>query len=301
MSATVFWFLNALNKRYTTSLTLPVHFAYEDNDLVVVKPPPEFLRINLTGIGWDLFRRKNWLFRTPPLVINLTAPAETKFFSNDAARNMINSQLRPLRLNYLFLDSLQLDIQARKSRTIKVRFDTTTLRYATNCRPLAPYRLSTDTFTLTGAQHYVEAFPEEVVLGLGPFDAPLDETIEQLSFPLVQEHLEVLQAYPAEGEAFFEVARFERHVLALPIERLHFPNWSRTQIVLDDTLVELGYWVAKDSARWIVADSFAVGVDYRSRNRKERLLFPALLRAPGLASDFTLTPTELRFHYERRR
>src|SRR5687767_9682749 len=77
LAATVFWFFNSLNKRYTTNITFPVTFDYDDENYIAVKPLPSSVRINVTGVGWDLFRRSLGI-KIPPLVIPIDRPAEVK-------------------------------------------------------------------------------------------------------------------------------------------------------------------------------------------------------------------------------
>src|SRR6187431_968935 len=74
-AATIFWFFNALNKNYTTNITFPLAFDYNSENYVAIRPLPEAVRINVTGMGWDLFRRSLGL-KIPPLVIPLERPSQ---------------------------------------------------------------------------------------------------------------------------------------------------------------------------------------------------------------------------------
>ena len=76
-TATVFWFFNALNKDYTTTISFPLAFDYDRDRFIPVEPLPRDVRINVTGIGWNLFRRSTRV-KVPPLVIPLDRPADVK-------------------------------------------------------------------------------------------------------------------------------------------------------------------------------------------------------------------------------
>src|SRR5215216_6687499 len=76
-AATVFWFFNALNKNYTTNINLPLVFDYDRENFMAVRPLPEAVRFNVTGLGWNLFRRSAGL-KIPPLVVPLPQPGEVK-------------------------------------------------------------------------------------------------------------------------------------------------------------------------------------------------------------------------------
>src|SRR5436190_17094022 len=76
-AATVFWFFNALNKNYTTNINFPIAFEFNQDNYVAVRPLPQVVRVNVTGMGWSLFRKSVGL-NVPPLVVPLERPAETK-------------------------------------------------------------------------------------------------------------------------------------------------------------------------------------------------------------------------------
>ena len=116
VSASSFWLLNALNKRYTTQLSLPLRLEYESEGLVTVHPAPKQLRLNLTGIGWDLIGRSNWLGVSSPLQLPLPKPTVVKNLHKNKLLTAFFEQVRPLRLNYVVEDSLSIDIQRRTSQ-----------------------------------------------------------------------------------------------------------------------------------------------------------------------------------------
>jgi hypothetical protein len=56
-AATVFWFFNALNKNYSTNINFALAFEYDQDRFIPMKSLPSTVRMNVTGSGWDLFRR----------------------------------------------------------------------------------------------------------------------------------------------------------------------------------------------------------------------------------------------------
>ena len=101
LSASSFWLLNALNKRYTTQLSLPLRLEYENEGLVTVRAAPKSLRLNLTGVGWDIIGRSDWLGASSPLKLSLAEPTFVKNFPKKVLFSTFSEQLRPLRLNYI--------------------------------------------------------------------------------------------------------------------------------------------------------------------------------------------------------
>ncbi|MFN4947531.1 MAG: hypothetical protein ACK5FG_12555, partial [Chryseotalea sp.] len=77
LASTVFWFFNALNKTYTTTLTFPIEWQYNTDNFIPVEPLPQTVKINVTGIGWSILRH-NFGVKSPALVIPLERPNEVK-------------------------------------------------------------------------------------------------------------------------------------------------------------------------------------------------------------------------------
>ena len=100
LAATIFWLFNALNKTYTTNITFPLEFDYDKETFVAVQPLPSNVRINVKGIGWDLFRRSAGL-KVPALSIPLERPSEIKKIVATARIKTGNLKTPKLRRNII--------------------------------------------------------------------------------------------------------------------------------------------------------------------------------------------------------
>ena len=300
VSASSFWLLNALNKRYTTQLAIPLRLEYESEGLVTVRSAPSRLRLNLTGVGWDLVGRSDWLGAGSPLILSLAEPTAVKNFSKKALLSGFSEQLRPLRLNYIVEDSLPIDIQPLISRRIAVRVDSLSLPLCKECRVYSPISLSTDSITLTGAEEYVSAYPSFHTL---QFDSGqlVDEAFEQETLAIMLPYEEVMKADPSEVEVSFLVGRYLQREILVPVERLHFPRRSPYEAILSDTLVKLVYTVRSDLDDDVKPQHFTVVADYRQRDRRARTLRPQVIHAPLEAIEVRMLRTELSLRYARRR
>lgn len=76
-AAAIFWIFNSLNKNYSASIDFPLAFDYDQESYVAVKSLPDEIKLNVTGLGWDLFRKSAGL-KVPPLRIPLENPSEVK-------------------------------------------------------------------------------------------------------------------------------------------------------------------------------------------------------------------------------
>lgn len=121
-AATIFWFFNALNKNYTTNINFPLSFDYNQENYVAVRPLPEQVRINVTGIGWNLFRRSIGL-KVPPLVIPLDRPAEVRKIVGSTLPPLFANQLEGFQINFVLTDTLQVALEPKSRRWVTLRLD----------------------------------------------------------------------------------------------------------------------------------------------------------------------------------
>ncbi len=121
-AATIFWFFNALNKTYTTNIRFPLAFDYNHENYLPLKPLPEEVRINVTGIGWNLFRRSSGI-KVPPLTIPLDRPSEVKKIVGSTLPGFFSSQLDGLEINFVITDTIYLEFQPKARRWLKLGID----------------------------------------------------------------------------------------------------------------------------------------------------------------------------------
>lgn len=127
-AATIFWFFNALNKNYTTNITFPVSFDYNVENYIAVRPLPHQVKINVTGIGWDLFRRSIGI-KVSPLVIPLERPSEVKKIVGSTLPMLFVNQLERLQINFVLTDTLFIALEPKASRWISLKLDTPSLLF----------------------------------------------------------------------------------------------------------------------------------------------------------------------------
>jgi hypothetical protein len=104
LAAAIFWFFNALNKNYTTTISFPLQFDFDRQDYMPVRPLEEELRINVTGMGWDIFRRTVGL-RKSPLSIPLEHPETVKKIVGSTLPAFFSTQLEAFQINFVANDT----------------------------------------------------------------------------------------------------------------------------------------------------------------------------------------------------
>lgn len=154
LAATVFWFFNALNKEHTATLAYPLQFKYDEANFIPVKQLPEKVALNLTGSGWDLFR-KSLGFRVEPLVIALEKPSETKKIPPATILPMAAVLLGGNRVNHVANDTLLVQIEPRKKRLVKVALNQKRLRFELGYGLAKEVSLEPTSVLVEGAQSLV--------------------------------------------------------------------------------------------------------------------------------------------------
>ena len=118
-AATVFWFFNALNKNYTTNINLPLVFDFDRERYIPIRPLPEVVRFNVTGVGWNLFRRSVGL-KFPPLVVPLPQPSDVKKIVGSTLPALVSNQPEGFAINFVLTDTLHVAIARKKKKVDKV-------------------------------------------------------------------------------------------------------------------------------------------------------------------------------------
>lgn len=121
-AATVFWFFNALNKSYTTNLNFPLSFDYDRENFVPVRNLPSQVRLNVTGNGWDLFKRSAGV-KLVPLEIPLERPSDVKKIVGNSLQRFFATQVDGMELNFVLTDTLYVDLEPKAGRYIRLTMD----------------------------------------------------------------------------------------------------------------------------------------------------------------------------------
>lgn len=232
LAATVFWFFNSLNKRYTTNITFPVDFDYDDENFIAVKPLPSTVRINVTGVGWDLFRRSLGI-KIPPLVIPLERPAEIKKIP--AMPALFAHQMERLELNFVLSDTFHIDLQPRAERWITVRLDANAIQLKEGYRRTSETTIKPDSIYIEGPSALVKSFIEPVYLKLA--ERKLDSDYhEDVEVEFVQNDL--IERNPPTVEVSFSVDRMVTVKDSVKLSIINYPKGVKPSFGVEKLLCE---------------------------------------------------------------
>jgi hypothetical protein len=164
-TATVFWFFNALNKTYTTNINFPLAFDYDEENFMPVDGLPQSVRLNVTGNGWELFKRSTGV-KLDPLEIPLERPAEVKKIVGSGLTFAFTNQLNGLEINRVLNDTLYLDLEPRIGRWINLAVDSIQYNVKQGYGLTSDIAIVPDSTYVVGPKRIVEKIKEPVMLDI---------------------------------------------------------------------------------------------------------------------------------------
>lgn len=164
-AATVFWFFNALNKNYSANINFPVSFDYDRENYVPVKSLPTAIRMNVSGLGWDLFRKSSGL-KVPPLVIPLERPGEIRKIVGSTLPALFSAQLDGLQINFVLTDTVYIDIDEKVRKKFSLTVDSVWHYLHSDFGVINEITLIPDTLWIEGPRKIVSALPDVINVAL---------------------------------------------------------------------------------------------------------------------------------------
>ncbi|HEX6227757.1 MAG TPA: hypothetical protein VFZ52_25235 [Chryseolinea sp.] len=288
-AATVFWFFNALNKNYTTNINLPLAFDFDREHYIAIRPLPEVVRFNVTGMGWNLFRRSAGL-KIPPLVVPLPQPTEVKKIVGSTLPALVSNQPEGFAINFVLTDTLHVAIEPKTERLINLRVDIPTLLLRKGYGLVSDISITPDTVHIEGPQKLLTSLPEYLELKLD--DRNIDDDFsEHIEVRFLND--ELIKRNPPTVLVSFQVDRYIELEKAIPLEIVNPPKNSWP--VIEGKKVECTVAIPESSQNTFAADSLKAVVDLTNLTKGEKKLLPILVGLPPYSRIVKLDSISIKF------
>lgn len=165
LTAMVFWIFNAFNKNYSTNVRFPILFEFDGEKYAPAEHLPKIVNLNVSGNGWDLFRKHLGL-KVPPVIIPLERPTEIKKIVGSTLAPMLATQVGNLKINYVVTDTLHLQIDERDSHRYKLVADISGVSFKKGYGRISPVVLLPDSVELEGPQSRLHAIYDSIIIPL---------------------------------------------------------------------------------------------------------------------------------------
>ncbi len=183
LTAMVFWIFNAFNKDYSTNVRFPLLFEFDGEKYAPAEHLPKSVNLNVSGNGWDLFRRHLGV-KVAPVIIPLERAKEIKKIVGSTLPPMLATQVGNLKINYVVTDTLYLQIDERDSHRYKLVADISGVTFREGYGRISPVVVLPDSIELDGPQSRLHALNDSLVVVLN--DKNLSESFRteaEVEFP----------------------------------------------------------------------------------------------------------------------
>lgn len=162
--ATTIWFLQALNRNYTTHLFQPIRVEYDSTKLSAYGEVPTFIEISATGNGWNLIRRNLNIANIQPITIKV-ATNNSAYLFGEQMLPFLADNIKDVQLNFIVADTLKLNLEPIISRDIPLIFDTSPLKLD-SCTFIHKTAIEPRFVNVRGGRSVINALPSQLTITL---------------------------------------------------------------------------------------------------------------------------------------
>jgi hypothetical protein len=274
-AATVFWFFNALNKNYSTNINFPVAFDYDQERYIPIKSLPANVRMNVTGSGWDLFRRSLG-FKVPPLIVPLEKPTDVRKIVGTTLPAIFAGQLERLKINFIITDTVRIHIEERLRRKFAVMIDSVEQYLHPDFGLVDRPMVTPDTAWLEGPHDVIRNMPEVLLLELHQTNIRKDfnENIELVS----EQNARLITHQPQKVNVSFNIEKFIQVEKKIKLTIINIPSRMKQGGVIKE--ISCTYRLPVSSSKKFTGDSLVAVVDLNNKPSGALRLAPQVIGLP---------------------
>jgi YbbR domain-containing protein len=274
LAATIFWFLNSFNENYTTNINFPLKFDFDTKNYIPVDPLPDQLLVNVTGAGWDLFRRSAGL-RVPPLIIPLDRPSGVKKIVGSTLPALFSGQLQGLQINFVVNDTVYLNIEPRGRRWLTLSIDSVEKYIREDYGIIGKCSITPDSVLVEGPISMVTTLPEPYNINLD--DRNIDEDFDdEIDVALPHGHL--IRCNPSRVNVRFDVEEFVQVTDSVRLRLIHLPSSARPEMQI--SMLPLTIRIQRSEQSKVLWDSVRAVVDLGGFKKGNIKVLPTITGLP---------------------
>ncbi|MCC9165280.1 hypothetical protein LN893_00355 [Pontibacter sp. XAAS-A31] len=293
VAATTFWLLNALNKSYSTQITYPIHFVYNENNLVPIKSLPEEVTINVTGKGWKLFR-KSLRLEVQPAEIYIKSLPSRNYLLGSALRPALVNALDGMELNFVVTDTVYFNFDRKITRTVGLKLDPKQKVAADQFAQVGPVKFSPDSVTFIGPSSMVDSIANPFLVRLPTESLTASAQVE---VPLNYDYKALVKSNVNQVRASVNIRNLVQEERQLLPELVNVP--AQRELSLRPPFVLVRYQLLADSVATLNREAFKVVLDFAKFNPLDSTIVPELVQMPSGVRNITLRPERVKAILER--
>ena len=261
--ATVFWFLNALSKDYTTTVSYPVKYVNPPSNHFVSNKLPSRFELQVEAHGFTLLRHKLSISLSP-IVINLTQitrdlEASSGRYSIRTANllNSVSDQIsKEVTVSSIRPEYFSIILDSLKTKSVPVRLNAD-LKFKPQFNLKKPVTITPDTVSITGPAILLDSiyFLETEFRSYENLDT---ETEKQLTIS----HPENTSVKPEKVSINIPVEKFTEKELRIPVQVKNNPENVKIKLFPAD--ISVSFMVGLSEFENVTSSDFVATVDYNS-------------------------------------
>ncbi len=235
---------------------------------------PASIRMNVSGLGWDLLRRSSGL-KVPPLVIPLERPTDVQKIVGSTLPALFSTQLEGMQINFVLTDTVYIGIDQRVRRKVWLKLDSIDRYLDRDFGFVNPITITPDTIWLEGPQRIVNAIPDSLSLTLPRkgIDKNFNDEVE-----VVLNHNELIKRDPPVVQVSFQVEKMIEVRDTLRLELINVP--VRLKPSYDITKVQCTYRLPTSLANTLLGDSLRAIIDLKNLSQGKHKITPQVTGLP---------------------
>lgn len=292
--ATVFWFLNALSKDYTTTVSYPVNYVGFPSDKVLIKDLPEELSMDVKGYGFALLRYKvSTAFL--PITFNINSYTDNKLVKN----NILNYTIITDNIKNKISKKLSKDIQI-----IKISPDTIGLHFSKIIKKKVPIKASVNiTFANQYAQNgQIIVSPDSVVIHAPSIVMDTIKFVKTnlIYFKNLNKSIKRNVSIDKQDGIKYE---FSRTVINVPVDQFiectkevsiditNIPESIKLRLFPDK--IKVNYRVGLSNFKKVTEKDFSISVDFNELTSASNILKVNLKEYPSNITNIKISPSKV--------
>jgi YbbR domain-containing protein len=295
--ATALWFLNALGKDYTATVSYPVKFTNPPENQFLANNSSVKLDLKIDGQGFTLLRYK--LLSFSPIIIDIETVTKSlesnsgtyKVLSKNLIKEVSDQLSSDIRITDISPEMIDIVLDSLITKTVPVELDIN-VDFAPQVNLKSSITTKPDEIKITGpaiALEKISAVKTKVNI-LNKLDASIQQEIDLI-------HPEKTTISPEKVTLIIEVEKYTETELKIPIEILNNPD--KVRIKLFPSEVKVLFKVGLSRFEKIKTSDFGASVDYNSIVTDINNLNITLYKKPELIQGIRFSPEKVEFIIEK--
>jgi YbbR domain-containing protein len=257
------WFLNALNKDYTTTIAYPVKYINPPNNQFLANKPPSKLDLKVEAHGFTLLRHKlNLSFS--PIILNLTSltnnaelnSGKYSIRTNTLVRRISDQVSSEIKITDILPEQIQIELDHLKTKSVPVKV-IADVEFEPQFNLKLPITSDPASIKITGPAAVLDTIYsiKTESQSFTKVDADIKKETD-LVFP------ENISIEPQEVSLIIEVEKFTEKEMKIPLEVINKPE--NVKIKLFPSEIKLLFTVGLSEFDKLTPHDFKALVDYKS-------------------------------------